>query len=367
MPVRTAAAMSTGRSGLQSLEMTTRSIDRSPREQLRVLASFFPIDWRMNRRYRLPSGELQQPYYIYYPSGLIPDRPWPEVRFDFDGVAVTSEGHNPVTIGQYALYSHERLLRNVSGSRDVFLAQSRFLRDHQREDGAYPYETASPEYRAESGFISAMAQGLAASVLARAFALTDDSSYRDAAIRALGPLKRDVKSGGASYIRNGEVFFEEVATDDPCHILNGHLFAAFGIYDLSRFDSVDGELEDLHRAAIKTLERWLPRYDVRGWSYYHLAVRDGDIRHLAHLAYHQLHIAQLNVYAAMTGVAGFASMAARWQRSLDDYKMRARVWLDSASWLMEVSSERAGLIRRGPWRPIGRDYLKTMSPSAGAS
>lgn len=306
----------------------------------------------MKRRYRLPTSEAGQPYYIYYPSGLEPDRPWPEVSFDANGVATTVEGYNPVTVAQYALYSHERLSRDVPGSKEAFFSQAAYLRDAQRADGAYPYRTGYPEYDVQPGFLSAMAQGTAASALIRAFAVSGDSSYRDAALRALQPLKTDVRQGGASFLRDGETFFEEVASDRPCHILNGHLFAAFGIWDVARFGLADDELLSLHADAIETLARWLPYYDAGGWSYYQLAVRDGNVRHLAHMSYHQLHVAQLRVYAEMTGRPEFAATAERWNDALSDVRVRAGVWLDSAAWLVETTRARAGLARRGPWRPM---------------
>lgn len=319
---------------------------------VRLLRSFFPTDWAMKRRFRLPTAELDQPYYIYYPSGLEPDRPWPEVSFDAAGVVTTAEGYNPVTIAQYALYSYERLLRSVPGSKEAFFSQVRYLRDIQRVDGAYPYRTGYPEYGVQPGFLSAMAQGTAASALIRAFAIGGDSSYREAAAGALEPLKADVRQGGVSFIRDGEVFFEEVASDQPCHILNGHLFAAFGIWDVARFGLADDELLSLHAGAVETLLRWLPYYDAAGWSYYQLAVRDENVRHLAHISYHQLHVAQLYVYAGMTGREEFATTALRWSGALGRFPVRARVWFDSTAWLLETTRARAGLARRGPWRPM---------------
>ena len=319
---------------------------------MRLLLSFFPTTWAMQRRYRLPSADDQQPYYIYFPSGLVPDRPWPELTFDDNGVAVTAEGYNPVTIAQFALYAHERSLRGVAGSRDAFLAQVQYLTSRQRSDGAYPYDFGVPEYAIQPGFICAMAQGTAASALTRAFVMTGDTRYRDAAMCAVEPLKRDVSVGGATFMRDGYVFFEEAASPQGYHILNGHLFACFAIYDLGRFGLADAELRSLHERAIETLLRWLPYYEDRGWSYYHLAVRGGGNRHLAHISYHQLHVAQLYVYAAMTGRQDFRSIARRWEGALHDFGTRARVWLDSALWITETAYVRAGFGRRGAWRPM---------------
>jgi heparosan-N-sulfate-glucuronate 5-epimerase len=313
-------------------------------DAIRLLRSYFPTSFRIRRRYRLPTAERSQPYYIYYPGSGVVDEPWKRVTFDRDGVVVTPQGYNPVTVAQYALYSHERMVRNVAGSDDAFRANAEYLRVHQRDDGALSYSFALPKYGVERGFISAMAQGTAASVFARHFALTDDARWADAAVLALEPLKRDVAGGGCSFIRDGAVFFEEVATDQPVHILNGHLFAAFGVWDLARFGLADPALRALHDAAVETLRRWLPRFEDRGWSYYQLATRAGA-RHYAHIIYHHLHIAQLQVYAAMTGVSAFAETARRWEEGLRRFDLKARVWLDSASWLTERARYRLGFHR----------------------
>lgn len=320
------------------------------RDEIGLIRSYFPTSFRMRRGYRLPTSEPAQPYYIYFPG--VPERPWRGVTLDVNGVVVTPKGYNPVTVSQYALYSHERMGRNVGGSVDALSANAEYLRVQQRDDGGLAYPFAIPEYGAEQGFISAMAQGGAASVFIRQFALTNDSRWADAAVLALEPLKRDVARGGASFIRDGSVFFEEVATDRPVHVLNGHLFAAFGVWDLTRFGLADRTLRELHEASIETLCRWLPRYEDRAWSYYQLATR-GGVRHYAHISYHHLHIAQLHVYAAMTGVAAFEETAARWEAGLREPAVKIRVWRDSAGWFAERARSRLGSRRSDDrWRPI---------------
>ncbi len=153
-----------------------------------------------------------------------------------------------------------------------------------------------------------MAQGSAASVLFRAYALTGCGDYRDVALQTLAPLQTDISDGGASLIRGDVVFFEEVSAQ-PCHILNGHLFAAFAVWEACQFAHVSPKLHRLHERAVETLLRWLPLYDAQGWSYYQFAARDDDERDYAPILYHQAHIAQLYVYTAMTQREAFRSMA----------------------------------------------------------
>ena len=311
------------------------------------LRRMFPVNWEMSRAYRLPTGNVSQPYYIAWSAAPRPrGEGWSHAFFDENGVLITNGFHNPVSISQFALYHYARGVAGDGISRARFIAQADHLVRAQRSDGAYPYPKPLPAYGAPSGWLSGMAQGEVASVLLRAFALTGAQHYRNYALAALQPLCVDVSEGGASYLRNGNVFFEEVATLNPCHILNGHLYAAFAMWEFSHFGIGGDAIRALHHDAVHTLERWIPQYDALGWSYYDLAVDGAGRRHQAPLWYHQFHIAQLRVYAAMTGRELFAKIADRWQGALDRRDVRARVWRYAAESLVN------GLRRRATRAPV---------------
>ncbi len=90
---------------------------------------------------------------------------------------------------------HQQLYRGNVSARVPFLTQADFLLNAQREDGAYPYAFALPRWGAAPGWISAMAQGGAASVLFRAYTITGQDAYQTGALRALAPLQIDVSAG----------------------------------------------------------------------------------------------------------------------------------------------------------------------------
>jgi hypothetical protein len=254
-------------------------------------------------------------------------------------------------------------------ARSGFLAQVTDLERAQRLDGSFPYARASADYAAPAGWISAMAQGEAASLFLRAYALTGRSSYADAARNAIAPLRRDLRDGGASYLRSGDVFFEEVAVEPACHILNGHLYAAFGLWEVLRHGFGDPELEELQRAAIATIERYLPLYDVDGWSCYDLTTMIDGRRHWAPLWYHHFHIAQLRVYAAMTQREVFAKYAERWNAALSDPRTRKAVWTYGTRSLAQAVLRRARLAPHHRFDPIalGERGMDGERQSAGAS
>lgn len=312
------------------------------------LQRMFPLDWTMRRGYRLPSGQLGERYYIQWSGAPRPaGEGWDAAGFDDDGVIRLGNYRNTVHIAQYALTQYEDAAYGDRAARDRFIAQARWLVASQRDDGGYPYPIELPAYNAPRGWISAMAQGEAASVLLRAFALTEDTRYRDAGVHALLPLGRDVSEGGASYLRDRDVFFEEVAAEPACHILNGHLYAAFALWEYVRHGIAGEHLTALHHGALRTVERWLPAYDADGWSCYDLAVDASGRRHYAPLWYHQFHIAQLRVFAAMTGSTRCAHMAEHWYMALSRRDVRARVWQYGAGSLVRAFERR---LRRAPLR-----------------
>ncbi len=308
----------------------------------------FPLSCRMRRRYRVPCGDAPGPYYLVFePGGGACGERW--VEFDDRGILRNGGSYNPVSIAQYALYCYDCLYAGDEGARDPFMRHVQYLLRARSEDGSYAYDVPSSSYGIRPGWHSCMAQGEAASVFLRAYTLTSHRRYIHAALHVLEPLQRDVSEGGTSLLRDSVVFFEEIA-EAPCHILNGHLFAAFGVWEMCRAGFAPPRLRAIHDAAIRTLRSWLPCFDAKGWSYYQLAAREGE-RHYATPFYHQTHIAQLEVYAEMTGCEEFRTMSHRWYAGLRDMRVRTRVWADIGDWALRSVSRRLRA-KAVPWRSI---------------
>jgi D-glucuronyl C5-epimerase C-terminus len=320
----------------------------------------FPLSWRMKRTYRLPSDGWQQPYYIEWDPRPRPrGEGWRTAVLDHDGVLVTSQGHNPVSIAQYALHLYKRLLDGDEVAHSQFLGQARYFLTRQREDGAYPYQFPCPAYGLQAGWVSGMAQGEAASVLFRLYRLTARKEHLEAALRALEPLKRDVSLGGAASIEGNHVFFEEYPSNPPSHVLNGHLFAAFAIWEASHFGYADDTLRRLHSAAVETLEEVLPLYDSGGWSTIDLQ-RSSSFYRLSSVMYHQLHIAQLAVYARMTGRPIFAVFARKWERGLRNLSVRAALWRYGFGLTIQQARQKLQPDFRLAWIPFALGLLEWM-------
>lgn len=131
-----------------------------------------------------------------------------------------------------------------------------------------------------------MTQGEGISVLVRAYMLTQDPVYLEAARRALGPMQKPLKDGGTCRVVPEGFLLEEVPADDYKAILNGWVFALFGLYDYLLVED-SSEVRQMLKKSLGALVAYLPSYSAGYWSYYDLS------GHLASPFYHRLHIAQL--------------------------------------------------------------------------
>jgi hypothetical protein len=248
--------------------------------------------------------------------------------FDGDGVPLwTFQGgtyYHPVFIAQFGLGAYAHYLRTRNGeARDSFLRSANWLQAHLRERGPFhfweyriPFE--HPGIR-RTPFLSAMAQGQGASVLLRAYVETGDRRYLENAGRAIEPILHDLSGGGVSVIKGkGDIFPQELPTDPPSNILNGAIFAYFGIHDYARVTG-DPRVTEADDSILGTLERALPRYDAGFWSMY-----SEWPRWLAEPFYHSLHVGQLRMLYLISGRPTFLTYSDRFAVYATSYIDRLR-------------------------------------------
>lgn len=254
--------------------------------------------------------------------------------YDGDGVPLLDyrgaigRQYNPIAIAQYGL-GNWNLWRETgdSGRRKRFLTAADWLVAnlepnrhgiwvwHHRFDWPYREVLRAPWY-------SALAQGQGISLLVRAFQETGEQRYFDAARKALQAFEHDVRQGGVSYRdESGHIWFEEYLVDPPSHILNGFLWATWGVYDYALLTKDDAAVRLFEQAA-ETLAENLWRYDTGYWSLYEISPT--RLPMLASPFYHRLHIVQLDVTAELTGLEVFRDTARRWEAYLRDPLKRYR-------------------------------------------
>ncbi|MCJ7811696.1 D-glucuronyl C5-epimerase family protein, partial [bacterium] len=153
--------------------------------------------------------------------------------FNQDGVPIVDyQGDigrqiNPVTIAQYGLDNWELYLQTQDEKYvDILLLQADWLVEHQ-EAGEWLYDFDVKERSLQKGWISAMAQGKAISLLLRVWQFTYDSIYFQSARKAFGIFQLTLDQNGVSFFESdSSIWFEEYPNSlEPTHVLNGHIWA----------------------------------------------------------------------------------------------------------------------------------------------
>ncbi len=300
---------------------------------MKRLALGFPLSWTHRRSCSLSAiaGAGRSPYFIHWdPGRSVYGEDWDENPRDENGVMLTGpDGHyHAIRISQFALHLHERwCVEHDEAAREDFLKQATWLRDHQETQpiaGIYKFNFPWPKYGARAGWVSAMGQGEAISALLRADHVSPGNGFGDAAWRAAEPFRNDIPSGGVVWRNGSNVFFEEVANVNAPHILNGCIFALWGLWELwvTSPEAWQGELIE---RCVETVKRWLPLYDTGWWTLYSLMRTATGRTHLATLKYHAFHIAQMKILGAMFDEPEFKKAAERWTSYIDERSSRGRL------------------------------------------
>jgi hypothetical protein len=187
------------------------------------------------------------------------------------------------------------------------------------------------EYRTplKAPWYSALAQGQGLSVLVRAHRATGDEAYMAAARMVFDTFLHSTEQGGvACRDESGNLWFEEAIVSPPTHILNGFIWAAWGIHDYW-LHTQERQALDLFNAATATLRNALGRFDCGYWSLYEQS--GTRLPMLASPFYHRLHITQLQVMYALTQDPFFLEHAGRWSKYGRRPLNRARAWLGKAA------------------------------------
>lgn len=228
----------------------------------------------------------------------------------------STEIYHPTVISLFALaifsfikekeFKAESLIESFITQAD-WLINNQFMLSH---GSGWNLNLDINSYNLRSPWISAMTQGCGISVLSRAYHLTKKEEYLSTCLNAIMPLHYNVSEGGLINYFQNELIFEEYPTSRTNAVLNGHIFALFGIYDLyliSRNESVK-ELFDKGVAALKNLVKY---FDLGYWSRYSLY--DYPLKNPANYSYHILHTEQMKALYFITQDTFFLKISQQWK------------------------------------------------------
>lgn len=225
----------------------------------------------------------------------------------------------PVTIAQYALGNYDQYLENGQAEYKEKLIQcADWFVDNLVEhcNGVWGWEHTYDNqlYNLKKPWLSALAQGQALSVLARAYLEMNKSIYLETGIKALKAFFVPVADGGLIARLSGGDFFEEYPSEVPSFVLNGFIFALWGLRDFHLVSS-NSEARERYQTGLKTLRDCLSEYNIGwlNWSRYDLF--PFRVSNITSIFYHKLHIQQLLAVGLLTNDKYFEKLAASWQRS----------------------------------------------------
>tara|TARA_B100001175_G_scaffold309203_1_gene310583 strand:- start:4071 stop:5051 length:981 start_codon:yes stop_codon:yes gene_type:complete len=229
--------------------------------------------------------------------------------------------YNPIAIAQWAL-GHYNLWRETQDNENYskFVKGADWLVDNLNLnsnkihvwnhyfDWTYKETLVNPWY-------SGLAQGQGLSVLARAYKISKNQKYIEAANKVYKSFLIDTVEGGVTFTdTENNIWIEEyIMEKSPTHILNGFIWGLWGIYDYWLLTN-NNEVKNLFDKYVKTIFTNIGKYDIGYWSLYELS--NLKIKMRASIFYHKLHIIQLKILSEMTGVHEFKNISQKWNQYL---------------------------------------------------
>jgi hypothetical protein len=269
-----------------------------------------PMDYRYTRFALADLAPDQLPYQTSVDPPLPPE--W--LPMDPDGILMKEIGgtlfYHPVELAD-ATY---RLLNAYRRTHDEgYLDWARRYLEKIRSlsvpsDGALfvPYEFDYAPHGVTAPWYSGMAQGMALTVFVRMYRVTGEMTYLETAQAFLKSFDRSGPSSRpwVSRIIDRELWFEEYPVNaHPDRVLNGFMFAVYGLYEYWQLTR-ERTARHLLEGALTTLKANVLRYRVPdGISYYCLRHRQ------RYEHYHFVHIKQLGYIARMSGDPFFSDVA----------------------------------------------------------
>lgn len=296
------------------------------------------------KRFALPLGPALDPHGIRgYPIDLrvkAQTSRWPPV-------AAHDLAGDFVSVAQYGLGAYERWIAGDGEEWfEAALATGQFLVMSQEPDGSWLNQDAfGHTFPLRAPWRCGMAQGEGASLLVRLYLQTREQTFADAARRALGPLERTREEDGTSAWLEGSRWPEEYPTKPASYVLNGAIFAWWGMRDVGLGLAVP-DATAAFEAGVDALAMHLHRFDTGWWSIYSLYPH--PVKPIASSFYHALHITQLEAMQRLSPRPAIDATRRRWAGYFEAPALRRRALVHKVFFRLVVPRNRL-LGHRLPW------------------
>ena len=236
--------------------------------------------------------------------------------------------YNPLSVAQYGLGHYNLYLKTGKAEHlDIAEAQAEWLIKNlePNEKNIYVWKHKFPWHYKQnlaSGWFSAHSEGAGISLLARLYQETKNTRYLNCAEKAFVSLQTKIEDGGVKFTdTEHNVWLEEYLINPPTHILNGFLWALWGVWDYHLLTR-NLDAKNIFDACVATLKKNLSAYDNGFWSLYDLSKQ--KMKMIASPFYHKLHIVQLTATGLISGEPVFREYADRFKKYEQSRLNRAR-------------------------------------------
>lgn len=240
--------------------------------------------------------------------------------FDSDGVPKVGFGslarYHPINIAQYGFIVHDLWLADPR--EDYLEVLKNLLKWFEANKKPFRDATVWPQYYDDKydipdGWVSGMAIGEILSFYLRIYQALGDPHLLDVSKSIYNCFSIDCEDGGVRrFDRDKNLWFEEFQSRKPSFVLNGFIYAVFGVFDFYRVTR-DPEVKAVFDSCVSTLERSLNKYDCGYWSLY------DQLKSELVSPYYQrnVHIPQMDAMYSLTGLDIFKHYRDKWARQLN--------------------------------------------------
>jgi hypothetical protein len=226
--------------------------------------------------------------------------------------------YTAVNIAQYGLILHAEYRENKKNDvLEVMLNCAKKIEEisshFNSECTVWYYYSKSSRYSMKYPWTSAMAQGQVISFLLRIHQITGEKHFLEIATKAYNYLSIDFSEGGVKRIdKGGYAWLEEYPSDPPSYVLNGFIYALFGMYDLYRVTK-NSRIKNEINHYLLTLKNNIHRYDSGYWSYYDLL----NFELVRYYYQNNVHVLQLEALYILSQEEIFIRYAKKWKKNLN--------------------------------------------------
>ena len=271
--------------------------------------------------------DMREAFY-QYDAGIFGD-------FDSNGVPMVGWGneakYSAVNIAQYGFILHTFWIENKSDEylKVMHACLNKLIEQESHECDAIFWREKyhSDRYNLPKNWASAMSLGECLSFYLRMYQITNDESLLEKSNKIFNAFDVSTLNNGVSYIDNeGDLWLEEYPSNPASCVLNGFIYAVFGLIDYYRVTG-NSKAKDKIAACEKTLVKNISFYDAGYWSYY-------DLYYFELVKYYyqkNVHIPQLEALYKIFNNDIFNLQAQKWKKTLTPYnffivKIMYRIW-----------------------------------------